>query len=114
MMLDLGWHGMQSKVWIGVFALAGCTLFAVAQADVAPSSDASSDAAQTAAANAVVTSDGVDDSALEASIGGLEEISADAPEQAIAEIPAGETINDNYTPTERISEDRSVSFPVDI
>jgi hypothetical protein len=51
---------------------------------------------------------------LEASIGGLEEISADAPEQATAEIPAGETMNDNYTPTERISEDRSVSFPVDI
>jgi hypothetical protein len=55
---------MQSKVWIGVFALAGCTLFAVAQDDVAPSSGASSDAAQTAAANAVVTSDGVDDSAV--------------------------------------------------
>ena len=118
MTLDLGWQDMQSKFWVGVLSFAGLALVALAQDEgtnttankavttqatpastsTDPTSEGNTDSAETALvsiADAVV--DGVDGAPTEA---------ADATSEA--------TVDDNYTPTERISEDRSVSFPVDI
>lgn len=123
MTLDLGWPGMQSKFWVGVLSFAGLTLVALAQDEgtnatvnkagttlaapasngADPTSEGNTDTAETALvsiADAVL--DSVDDAPTEA---------ADTTSEATV---SSATADDNYTPTERISEDRSVSFPVDI
>lgn len=123
MTLDLGWQDMQSKFWVGVLSFAGLALVALAQDEgtntaankavttqatpastgTDPTSEGNTDSAETALvsiADAVV--DSVDGAPTEA---------ADATSEATV---SSATADDNYTPTERISEDRSVSFPVDI
>ena len=123
MTLDSGWQDMQSKFWVGVLSFAGLALVALAQDEgtnttankavttqatptstgTYPTSEGNTDSAETALvsiADAVV--DSVDGAPTEA---------ADATSEATV---SSATADDNYTPTERISEDRSVSFPVDI
>ena len=123
MTLDSGWQDMQSKFWVGVLSFAGLALVALAQDEGSnatvnkavttqatpastgtdPTSEGNTDSAETALvsiADAVV--DSVDGAPTEA---------ADATSEATV---SSATADDNYTPTERISEDRSVSFPVDI
>ena len=123
MTLDLGWQGMQSKFWVGVLSFAGLALVAFAQEEgteaktnkagitqVAPGSsdaDAVSDDDNGTAASAL---EGIADAVID-SVDGYQSEAADLNPDETA---SSATADDNYTPTERISEDRSVSFPVDI
>ncbi len=127
MMLDLGWQGMQSKFWVGVLSFAGVVLFAHAQDYTSPSSNVSKDEAVAAASASdstgvnIVNGGGVEatveapeEGPLNGILKGADGPSSDAPGLPIEDTPSAATVDDNYTPTERISEDRSVSFPVDI
>ena len=90
MTLDLGWQGMQSKFWVGVLSFAGLALVAFAQDEGVEATTNKTGVTQVAPASS-----------------GAGAVSQDDTGTAAA-------ADDNYTPTERISEDRSVSFPVDI
>ena len=119
MTLDLGWQGMQSKFWIGVLSFAGLALVAFAQ-----------DEGGQATANKAVTSQaapasngaepinegntGTVGAALESIADGVDGAQTEAADLNSKEMASPAAADDNYTPTERISEDRSVSFPVDI
>ena len=123
MTLDLGWQGMQSKFWVGVLSFAGLALVAFAQEEgteaktnkagitqVAPGSsdaDAVSDDDNGTAASAL---EGIADAVIDS----LVDAQPEATDLNSEETASSATADDNYTPTERISEDRSVSFPVDI
>jgi hypothetical protein len=123
MTLDLGWQDMQSKFWVGVLSFAGLALVAFAQdkgveattnkTDITKITPASSGTAvvnegDTSTAEAAL--EGSADAAKD-SVDGARPEAANVPMEAAASSAA---TDDNYTPTERISEDRSVSFPVDI
>ena len=123
MTLDLGWPGMQSKFWIGVLLFAGLALVAVAQDEggQATATKAVTSKAAPASNGAEPINEGntgMVETALESiaddvmdSVDGVQPEAADLNSQETA---SSATADDNYTPTERISEDRSVSFPVDI
>ena len=114
---------MQSKFWFGLFSFAGLALVALAQDEgveattnetgvtqVAPASSGAGavsedDTGTTAAALEVIANTVID------SVDGAQPEAADLNSE---ETVSSATADDNYTPTERISEDRSVSFPVDI
>mgnify|MGYP003324633659 CR=1 FL=1 len=123
MTLDLGWQGMQSKFWVGVLSFAGLALVALAQDEGVQATTNKTDLTQVAPASsgtAVVSEGGT--SAAEAALEGSADAAKDSVDDAqpeAATVPkeaatSSATTDDNYTPTERISEDRSVSFPVDI
>ena len=123
MTLDLGWQDMQSKFWVGVLSFAGLALVAFAQDEGTNATANKTVTAQATSAStgADPTSEGNTDSAETAlvsiadavvdSVDGAPTEAADATSEATV---SSATADDNYTPTERISEDRSVSFPVDI
>ncbi len=93
-MLDLGWRNMRSKRWRGV-VFAG--VLAASAAAQEPATDPLPEAG-----------DGAVQDALESA----EPLTASESKSPSSE-SASQAVN-TYTPTERISEDRSVSFPVDI
>ena len=123
MTLDLGWQGMQSKFWVGMLSFAGLALVALAQYE---GTEATTNKAGTTQGKPV--SGGTapvnesDTVTAETALEGSADVARDridgAPPEAAAaaaeEPPPSATADDKYTPTERISEDRSVSFPVDI
>ena len=123
MTLGLGWQDMQSKFWLGVLSFAGLALVAFAQDEGtnATANKAVTTQAPPVATGADPTSEGNTDGAEAAlvsiadavvdSVDGAPTETADATSEATV---SSATADDNYTPTERISEDRSVSFPVDI
>ena len=123
MTLDLGWQGMQSKFWVGVLSFAGLALVAFAQDEgvetttnktgvtqVAPASSGASAVSQDDTGTATAVLEGIADAVID-SVDGAQTEAADLNSKETASSAAAD---DNYTPTERISEDRSVSFPVDI
>jgi hypothetical protein len=123
MTLDLGWQGMRSKFWFGVFSFAGLALVALAQDEGAEATTNKTGATQVAPASSsagALSEDDIDTAA--AALEGIADAgtgSADGAQPETADLNSEETASsatadDNYTPTERISEDRSVSFPVDI
>ena len=123
MTLDLGWQGMQSKFWFGVFSFAGLALVALAQDEgveatsnktgvtqVAPASTGASAVSEDDIGTAAAALEGIADAVID-SVAGAQPEAADLNSEETA---SSATADDNYTPTERISEDRSVSFPIDI
>jgi hypothetical protein len=114
---------MQSKFWVGVLSFAGLALVALAQGDGVEATTNKTDITQVAPASSgtTVVNEG-DTSAAEATLEGNADAAKDSVDDARSEaanVPveaaaSSATTDDNYTPTERISEDRSVSFPVDI
>ena len=123
MTLDLGWQGMQSRFWVGVLSFAGLALVAFAQDEggEAPANKAETTQAVPASGGAAAFSEddtGTQETPLDGiagvvidSVHGTTAEATDLTSEAAASSAAAD---DNYTPTERISEDRSVSFPVDI
>ena len=123
MTLDLGWPGMQSKFWVGVLSFSGLAIVAFAQDEGtnATVNKAGTTQAAPASNGADPTSEGNTDTAETAlvsiadadvdSVDGAPTEASDATSEAAV---SSATADNNYTPTERISEDRSVSFPVDI
>ena len=123
MTLDLGWQGMQSKFWVGMLSFAGLALVAFAQdEDVeatsnktgiiqgAPGSGGAGAVSENDTGTAAAAMEGVADAVID-SVDGTQPEAADLnSEETISSAKADE----NYTPSERISEDRSVKFPVDI
>ena len=114
---------MQSKFWVGVLSFAGLTLFAFAQDEgseasankavttqVAPSPGRTAAASEDDTGTAKTALEVIADAAKDTIDGAPPEV-AGATAEAVA---SSATADDNYTPTERISKDRSVSFPVDI
>ena len=123
MTLDLGWQGMQSKFWVGVLSFAGLALVAFAQDEgveattnktgvtqVAPGSSGAGAVSEDDTGTAAAALEGIADAVID-SVDGAQPEAADLNSKETASSAAAD---DNYTPTERISEDRSVSFPVDI
>ena len=123
MTLDLGWQGMQSKFWVGVLSFTGLALVAFAQDEgvetathktgvtpVAPASSGAGTVSQDDTGTATAVLEGIADAVID-SVDGAQTEAADLNSKERASSAAAD---DNYTPTERISEDRSVSFPVDI
>lgn len=123
MTLDLGWQGMQSKFWVGVLSFAGLALVAFAQDEgveatsnktgitqVAPGSGGAGSVSEYDIGTAAAAMEGIADAVID-SVDGAQTEAADLNSEETA---SSATADDNYTPTERISEDRSVSFPVDI
>ena len=123
MTLDLGWQGMQSKFWVGVLSFAGLALVAFAQDEgveatsnktgitqVAPGSGGAGSVSEYDIGTAAAAMEGIADAVID-SVDGAQ---TEAAELNSEETASSATADDNYTPTERISEDRSVSFPVDI
>ena len=123
MTLDLGWQGMQSKFWVGVLSFAGLALFAFAQDEgveatsnktgitrVAPGSGGARAVSEAETGTAAVAMKGIADAVIDS----VEGAQTEAADLISEETDSSATADDNYTPTERISEDRSVSFPVDI
>ena len=123
MTLDLGWQGMQSKFWVGVLSFAGLALVAFAQDEgveattnktgvtqVAPGSSGAGAVSEDDTGTAAAALEGIADAVID-SVDGAQPEAADLNSEETA---SSATADDNYTPTERISEDRSVSFPVDI
>ena len=123
MTLDLGWQGMQSKFWVGVLSSAGLALVPLAQDEGVDATINKTDIIQVAPApgGTAVVNEG-DTSAAEAALEGSADAAKDSVDDArpeAANVPveaptSSASTDDTYTPTERISEDRSVSFPVDI
>ena len=93
MILDLEWLDMLNKRWLGAFIAIGTVMAVFAE-------EPKTEPEPIARTNNPVA---------------VNEVNAAATESE-TEIITTETsvINDDYVPTERISEDRSVSFPVDI
>jgi hypothetical protein len=122
MMLDLGWQGMQSKFWVGVLSFSGLALVAFAQDEGVEATTNKTEITQVApgSGSAVVVSENNTGTAAElediadAVIDSLDDAQPEATDLNSEETASSATADDNYTPTERISEDRSVSFPVDI
>ena len=123
MTLDLGWQGMQSKFWVGVLSFAGLALVAFAQDEgaeatsnktgttqVAPGSGGVGAVSEDDTGTAAAAMEGIADAVID-NVNGAQPEAADLNSEQTA---SSATADDNYTPTERISEDRSVSFPVDI
>ena len=123
MTLDLGWQGMQSKFWVGVLSFAGLALVAFAQdegteaktnktgvSQVAPGSSDAGAFREDDTGTAAAPLEGIEDAVID-SVDGAQPEAADLNSKETA---SSVKADDNYTPTERISEDRSVSFPVDI
>ena len=123
MTLDLGWQGMQSKFCVGVLSFAGLALFALAQDEgveattnktgvtqVAPASSGAGAVHEGDTSAAAAALEGIADTVIDSVDGAQPEASDLNSEETVSSA----TADDNYTPTERISEDRSVSFPVDI
>ena len=123
MTLDLGWQGMQSRFWVGVLSFAGLALVAFAQDEgveatsnktgitqVAPGSGGAGSVSEYDTATAAAAMEGIADAVID-SVDGAQTEASDLNSEETA---SSATADDNYTPTERISEDRSVSFPVDI
>ena len=123
MTLDLGWQSMQSKIWAGVLSFAGLALVAFAQDEGTEAATNKTDITQvTSGSGGAATANEDDKSTGHAALEGI----ADAAKERDDGVPpegadvttlaaaSSATVDDNYTPTERISEDRSVSFPVDI
>ena len=123
MTLDLGWQGMQSKFWVGVLSFAGLALVAFAQDEgveatskktgitqVAPGFGGAGAVSEDDTGTAAAAMEGIADAVID-SVDGAQTEAADLNSEETA---SSATADDNYTPTERISEDRSVSFPVDI
>ena len=109
---------MQSKFWVGVLSFVGLALVAFAQDE---GTNATADKAVTtqatpASTGADPTSEGNTDGAEAALVSIADAVvdSVDGAPTEAADATSEATVDDNYTPTERISEDRSVSFPVDI
>ena len=123
MTLDLGWQGMQSKFWVGVLSFVGLALVAFAQDDgtkaaanqtvTTQAAPASSDADPNNEGNTGTAKAALDDIA-DAVIDSVDGTTAEATDLTSEAAASSAVADDNYTPTERISEDRSVSFPVDI
>ena len=115
---DLGWQDMQSKFWVGVLSFAGLALVALAQDEGtnATVNKAVTTQATPASTGTDPTSEGNTDSAETALVSIADAVvdSVDGAPAEAADATTEATVDDNYTPTERISEDRSVSFPVDI
>lgn len=123
MTLDLGWQGMQSKFWVGVLSFAGLALVAFAQDEGVETTTNKTGVTQVASASSGAGAVSQDDTgtaaaALEgiadAVIDSVDSAQTEAADLNSKEMASSATADDNYTPTERISEDRSVSFPVDI
>jgi len=123
MTLDLGWQGMQSKFWVGVLSFAGLALVAFAQDEGVETTTNKTGVTQVASASSGAGAVSQDDTgtaaaALEgiadAGIDSVDSAQTEAANLNSKEMASSATADDNYTPTERISEDRSVSFPVDI
>ena len=93
MTLDLGWQGMQSKFWMGVFLFLGGALVALAQND-----------------------DLISESEAKTEDNSTSIMEASSPETNGKADKQNNIVSntDEYEPSERTSEDRSVSFPVDI
>ena len=114
---------MQSKFWVGVLSFAGLALVAFAQEEgveatsnktgitqVAPGSGGVGAVSKDDTGTAAAAMEGIADAVID-SVDGAQTEAADLNSEETA---SSATADDNYTPTERISEDRSVSFPVDI
>jgi len=123
MTLDLGWQGMQSKFWVGVLSFAGLALVAFAQDEGVETTTNKTGVTQVASASSGAGAVSQDDTgtaaaALEgiadAVIDSVDSAQTEAADLNSKEMASSVKADDNYTPTERISEDRSVSFPVDI
>ena len=127
MTLDLGWQGMQSKFWVGVLSFAGLALVAFAQDlgvdvgveaasnktgvnQVAPGSSDAGAVSEDDTGTAAAPLEGIEDTVIDS----VDVAQTEAAELNSKEMASPAAADDNYTPTERISEDRSVSFPVDI
>ena len=114
---------MQSKFWVGVLSFAGLALVALAQDEGTEATSNKTGITQVAPASSgtAVVNEG-DTSAAKAALEGSADAAKDSVDDAqpkaadlnSEETASSATADDNYTPTERISEDRSVSFPVDI
>ena len=114
---------MRNNVWVGMLSFAALGLVAFAQDE---GTDATTNQALTIqAAPASSGADAVRDDDIagtaetgldnaDAIIDGVDGAPPEAPDLTSEETSSSATADDNYTPTERISEDRSVSFPVDI
>ena len=123
MTLDLGWQGMQSKFWVGLLSFAGLALVAVAQdegtgplTNKAETTQAatSSDGADPVSEGDTGTAETALDSITDPVVNSVNGTPTEASDLTLEEAASSATVDDNYTPTERISEDRSVSFPIDI
>ena len=114
---------MQSKFWVGVLSFAGLVLVAFSQDEgveatsnktgitqVAPGSGGAGAVSEYDTGTAAAAMKGIADAVID-SVDGAQ---TEAAELNSEETASSVTADDNYTPTERISEDRSVSFPVDI
>ena len=118
---------MQSKFWVGVLSFAGLALVAFAQDlgvdvgveatlnktgvnQVAPGSSDAGAVSEDDTGTAAAPLEGIEDAVID-SVDGAQPEAADLNSKETA---SSVKADDNYTPTERISEDRSVSFPVDI
>ena len=114
---------MQSKFWVGVLSFAGLALVAFAQDEgvetttnktgvtqVAPASSGAGALSEDDTGTAAAALEGIAD----AGTGSADDAQPEAADLNSEETASSATADDNYTPTERISEDRSVSFPVDI
>ena len=101
---------MQSKFWVGVLSFAGLALVAFAQDEGAQARTNTTYITQVTPGSVGAAAINEDDKSTgEAALEGI----ADPAKERVDGVPP-EAADDNYTPTERISEDRSVSFPVDI
>ena len=114
---------MQSKFRVGVLSFAGLALFALAQyegTEATTNKTGTTEGAPVSNGSAAVHENdtGTAETALEGSADAARNRIGGAPPEAAnvaaEETPPSATADENYTPTERISEDRSVSFPVDI
>ena len=114
---------MQSKFWVGVLSFAGLALVAFAQDEgtevktnktgviqVAPASSGAGAVSEDDTGTAAAALERGADAAID-NADGAQPKAADLNSKEMASPAAAD---DNYTPSERISEDRSVSFPVDV
>ena len=111
---------MQNSVWVGMLSFATLSLVAFVQDEGADATANKTLTIQSAPASsgADAASDGdiagTAETALESIADGVDDAPPEAPDLTSEETSSPATADDTYTPTERISEDRSVSFPVDI
>jgi hypothetical protein len=112
MMSDSGWPDMPNKhiVMLSIFL---ATAAAAIGQEGSPATESESPVETPAAASTNDTDDEISD---EVQTQALESTSTQDSNATEPEMSSGETNSaaDRYRPTERISEDRSVSFPIDI
>lgn len=99
---DLEWRDMQSKMWMVSVGFLGAITLAIATLAIAQ--EETQELPSDSPIPEVQSSDASPRSTARAE--------ADGADPTSDESPATDT--DDYIPTERISEDRSISFPVDI